>query len=438
MNPDVLHAKQLYETGRFDEAAQLCRGILARNPQDSEANHLLGLIFYRQGQNRMAADFLQRAVASGSATARMYSNLGAVLNALGDLGGAVTAYRRAIERDPANPWPLNNLGVLYRTAGQTEEAIEAFRRAIAVKPDFADAQINLRLIYSAIVPQWHFAMMNDRHRNDAFEAAIRRAVAGKRVLEIGTGAGLLAMIAADAGAARVDSCEAVGVIARQASDIVAKNGFADRVRIIPKRSTDLVVGRDLPARAEVLISETFSSNLLDEGILPSIEHAHRDLLTGNAITIPAAASAMGFLIGGAPGEMLFVDRIKGFDFSSFNEFAPPRLVVPLDGIAHEALSEDAELLRFDLSQREFPMQGREVIIPANRSGICYGVAQWIRLDLDSATQYSNRPVVGGQNSHWPNIIYRFAKPISVSAGGMVRVLARHDRAEINVDLLGAG
>jgi type II protein arginine methyltransferase len=180
MNPDVLHAKQLYETGRFDEAAQLCRGILARNPQDSEANHLLGLIFYRQGQNRMAADFLQRAVASGSATARMYSNLGAVLNALGDLGGAVTAYRRAIERDPANPWPLNNLGVLYRTAGQTEEAIESFRRAIAVKPNFADAQINLRLIYSAIVPQWHFAMMNDRHRNDAFEAAIRRAVAGKR------------------------------------------------------------------------------------------------------------------------------------------------------------------------------------------------------------------------------------------------------------------
>ena len=96
------------------------------------------------------------------------------------------------------------------------------------------------------------------------------------------------------------------------------------------------------------------------------------------------------------------------------------------------------MLRFDLSQREFPMQGREVVIPVTRSGICYGVAQWIRLDLDSATQYSNRPVVGGQNSHWPNIIYRFAKPISVSAGGMVRVLARHDRAEINVDLLGAG
>jgi len=431
-----MRAKQLYETGRFEEAAQLCRAILSRNAQDSEANHLLGLIFYRQGQNRMAVDFLQRAVASGSATARMYGNLGAVLNSLGDLGGAIVAYRRAIDGDPANPWPLNNLGVLFRNAGQTEEAIESFRRALAVNPDFREAQINLRLIYSAIVPQWHFAMMNDRHRNDAFEAAIRRAVGGKRVLEIGSGAGLMAMIAADAGATRVDSCEAVGVIARQARDIIAKNGFADRVNIIARRSTELVVGRDIPARAEVLISETFSSNLLDEGILPSIEHAHRDLLTDNAITIPAAASAMGFLIGGAPGEMLFVDRIKGFDFSSFNEFAPPRLVIPLDGITHEALSGDVELLRFDLSQREFPMHGREIVMPVIRSGICYGVAQWIRLDLDSLSQYSNRPVAGGQNSHWPNIIYRFPKPLSVEAGDNVRILARHNRAEINVDLMG--
>ena len=59
-----MRAKQLYETGRFEEAAQLCRAILSRNAQDSEANHLLGLIFYRQGQNRMAVDFLQRAHAA--------------------------------------------------------------------------------------------------------------------------------------------------------------------------------------------------------------------------------------------------------------------------------------------------------------------------------------------------------------------------------------
>ncbi len=437
MTPDQLRAKQLYESGQFEDAARLCRAILSSDERNAEANHLLGLVLYRQGQNRMAAGYLQRAVASGAATARMYSNFGAVLNSLGDLDAALAAYRRAIELDPANPWPLNNLGVLFRNAGQIDAAIDAFRRALSIKPDHAEAQVNLRLLHSAIVPQWHFAMMNDRARNDAYEAAIHGTVRGKRVLEIGTGAGLLAMMAATAGAAQVDSCEAVPVIARRAADIVARNGLAQRIRIIPKRSSELQAGRDIAQRAEVLITETFSSNLLDEGILPSLEHAHRDLLTEDAAVIPAAASAMGFLIGGAAlGEMLFVDRIKSFDFTAFNEFAPPRLVVPLDMVAHECLSEDIELLRFDLSQREFPMVGREVVIPVTRSGTCFGVAQWIRLDLDRSTQYSNRPVAGGQNSHWPNIVYRFPAPMVVTAGDVVRVLARHDRAEINVDLIG--
>lgn len=390
MNGDpVQRARQSYESGRFDEAAELCRSVLLANPQHPEANHLLGLVFYRLGRNRDALALLQRAVASGAATARMYSNLGAVLNSLGDIEQAISAYRRAIELDPANPWPHNNLGVLYRHTGRTDAAVDSFRQALALKPDFADAAINLRLIYSAIVPQWHFAMMNDHHRNDAYEAAIRRAVKGKRVLEIGTGAGLLALMAAKAGAACVDSCEAVGVIAKEAAAIVAKNRSSAPINIIPKRSTDLVAGRDIAQRAEILVTETFSSNLLDEGIIPSLEHAHRHLLVENAITIPSSASAIGFLIGGSKiGEMLFVDSIKGFDFSQFNQFAPPRLIVPLDGVAHEALSDDVELLRFDLSAGEFPMQGRELAIPVVRSGICYGVAQWIRLDLDAQTQYS--------------------------------------------------
>jgi hypothetical protein len=82
------------------------------------------------------------------------------------------------------------------------------------------------------------------------------------------------------------------------------------------------------------------------------------------------------------------------------------------------------------------MQGREIVIPATRSGICYGVAQWIRLDLDDITQYSNRPVPDGQNTHWPNIIYRFPQPVAVSTGEALRIRARHDRSEINVDLIG--
>jgi hypothetical protein len=75
----------------------------------------------------------------------------------------------------------------------------------------------------------------------------------------------------------------------------------------------------------VLITETFSSNVLDEGILPVVEHARRDLLISGSVIIPAVASAMGFLIGGKVlRETLFADCIKNFDMSLFNEFAQPR------------------------------------------------------------------------------------------------------------------
>jgi type II protein arginine methyltransferase len=49
-------------------------------------------------------------------------------------------------------------------------------RAAALKPDLEKARRNLRTAYNDVIPAWHFAMMNDRPRNDAYQAAIARLV----------------------------------------------------------------------------------------------------------------------------------------------------------------------------------------------------------------------------------------------------------------------
>jgi len=366
----------------------------------------------------------------------MHNNLGAVLNALGEVEQAAESFKRALALNPNYAWAFNNLGVLYRDLKRTEAAIEAFRRALAIEPGFTEAQVNLRGSYRELIPAWHFAMMHDRKRNDAYEAAIGRAVSKKRVLEIGAGAGLLAMMAARAGAASVTTCEAVGVIAECARSIVAENNLAGRVSVVAKRSTELVIGRDMPAKAEVLITETFSSNLLDEGVLSSIEYAHDHLLVDKAQIIPAAASAMGFLIGGEViEEALFVDRVKGFALSRFNDFAPPSLAVGLDGKAYQALSDDLELFRFDFNERSFPAKRVSHTFTATRSGVCVGVAQWIKIYLDRDTHYDNKPSGEGAHTHWSHLIYRFPRLVPVKTGDVVRVIALHDRAQIHVDLV---
>ena len=438
MSLDPLHqAYGHFQGGRLDEADECCGIVLNGNPDHMQANHLLGVIRFRQGRIAEACDLLKRAAASPIATAETFNNFGAALMKLGQTEAAIAAFERALALMPGYADALNNLGVIYRDAKQTDRAIGAFQQAAALRPDLAQAKANLRSAYCDVVPAWHFAMMDDKRRNDSYEAAIRRIVPGKFVLDIGTGSGLLAMMAARAGAAHVMTCETVATIAERARTIIAKNGLADRITVIGKASTDLVVGRDLPRRAEVLVTETFASGLISEGILSTIEHANEHLLTPDATLIPAAASVMGYLAGGPQLKgMLFVDNISGFDLSDFNDFAPPLLAASLDGVPHRALSDDIELMRFDLKEKRFPMAGARLAIPAIRHGVSVGVAQWIRLELDAQLRFENRPSPEANfNGHWLHILHRFPRLVSVEPGTIVPLIARHDRSQIAIDLI---
>jgi len=421
----------------LEPAAELLREFLGAFPFDAAANHLLGGIYYRQGKHDAACEHLGRACSVPGATPEMFNNHGAVLKVLGDATGAIGAYRRALALDPNYADALNNLGVIYRMQGEPGRAIETFRRAAALKPELAEARRNLRTAYNDLVPAWHFAMMNDKPRNDAYQAAIARLVPGKRVLEIGTGTGLLAMIAARVGAKSVITCEAVAPIAETAREIIALNGLADRIIVIARHSTDLAVGRGLAERAQVLVTETFSSDLLSEGVLPAIEHAYQQLLTTDAIVIPRAAAAKAYLIGGSEIEgMLFAGSSNGFDLSPFDDFAPPILAASLNNVAHDVLSDDFELLRFDLRAKLFPMGNHPLAVTITKSGVAVGLVQWIHLDLDGATDYENRPSFGPHGeSHWTQILHRFPRPLAVEAGGTVRLVVHHNRQQISVDLV---
>jgi len=430
-------AYQHFNAGKLDAAAKDCQAALNRDPNNAEANHLLGVICFQQGDTAVARDLLARASASAAATPEMHNNYGGVLDSLGDSEAAIAAFNRALAARPNYADALNNLGVALRDLKRTEEAIEAFRRAVVLKPDFVQAKANLRAAYRDVVPAWHFAMMDDEVRNDAYESAIARVVAGKRVLDIGTGAGLLAMMAARAGASKVTTCETVGLIAERAKDIIARNGLANRITVIGKPSHDLALGRELSERAQVLVTETFASGLISEGILPTVENAHQNLLIEDAVVIPSAASAMGYLVGGdALKGMLFVDRVKGFDLLPFNDFAPPSMGVLLDRFPHEVLSDDVELIRFNLKSKRFAMDSRTVPVRVTKPGEAIGVVQWIKLELDEVTTYDNRPSADAPfNGHWTQIIYRFPRPIRVNTGDVIPLSVKHNRTQISVDLI---
>uniref|UniRef100_A0A8C4ESF1 Protein arginine methyltransferase 7 n=1 Tax=Dicentrarchus labrax TaxID=13489 RepID=A0A8C4ESF1_DICLA len=148
-------------------------------------------------------------------------------------------------------------------------------------------------------------MLHDHDRNVKYYQGIRAAVArvkarGEKViiLDIGTGTGLLSMMAVTAGA---DFCYAVEVfkpMAEAAQCIVEKNGFSEKIKIINKHSTDVTVGPDgdMQTKANILITELFDTELIGEGALPSYEHAHQNLVQDGCEAVPHRATVYAQLV----------------------------------------------------------------------------------------------------------------------------------------------
>jgi len=420
---DAVAARALFET------------VLALDPSNAIASHQLGLLAFAAGEVGSAVGLLRRATEADARDPEYRNNLGVALNAAGDLPGAAAAFEAALALDGSLAQAANNLASTLEAVGDDAAAIGAYRRALAIDPGYLEARDNLALTLGRVAPPWHFPMMADAARNSAYDRALRRLAPGRRVLDIGSGSGLLAMMAARAGAASVTTCEMVAPIAAAARDIIAANGLADRVTLHAKRSDQLDVGRDMAERADVLVTETFASGLLSESVLPTLEDARRRLLAPEAVVIPRRAIALGYLVGGAAVEaQVRASASTGFDLSPFDRFAPVKLGLHLDRVPHDVMSEDFEIFAFDLAGAAFPAERRTRAVVASAQGRCVGVAQWLRLELDAETEYDNRPTPSAGANGWMHVLYRFGNPLELTPGQTVRLLCSHNRSAMTVDL----
>lgn len=359
--------------------------------------------------------------------------------ALGRSQDALAYFQRGIEADPTESAMWAGAAKLYRSLDDLGNAWLCIERALALSPEDPNAHFMARVIRTEAVPAWHFNMMNDDVRNAAFKAAIERQIKPHHVvLEIGTGAGLLAMMSARTGA-HVYTCEANSALAMTARGLMAQNNLSDRVTVIDKPSWDVQVGVDIPEKADVLIAEIFSAQFLSEEVVPTLEDAKRRLLKPGAIVIPANGAMVGALVSSDElAQLTRVNNVDGFDFSSFNAFTPLLMNLDTPNYALDWLSEPVDLFTFDfLNNDTFPAEDMQVGLEVAKDGLCQGVVQWIRLMLDDETPYENAPA--GENAtrtkHWTPLFYPFPIPRELKRGQMVILRIAHDRKGARVDLV---
>jgi len=339
---------------------------------------------------------------------------------------------RLVARIADKPVALADLARVLLAKGDEASARALAARALTLAPLDGEVGSMAAEVMGYGVPEWHFHIVRDGARNAAYDEALHRAVKpGMRVLEIGAGTGLLAMMAARAGAREVVTCEMNVAVAEAATRVIAANGYADRVRVIARSSADLNPATDLGGGVDLIVSEIVSNDLVGEGVLPAMEQATRRLANSGAVVIPAQGAIRVALAHDAGLGAERMAQVDGFDLSAFNELAPPRHRIRPDDQRLTLRSEPGDLFAFDFqSGGPFP-QSRAAISLAANGGPVNGVAQWIALRMDEVGRYENRPGPG-RRSAWGVLFYPLARPIDPRPGQSVTVRGAHDRQRLRI------
>jgi type II protein arginine methyltransferase len=344
---------------------------------------------------------------------------------------ARTNLHRLARQGQGDPRKLAAVASLAAALGSSETAFALAAEARRLAPGDADIIRKTRRAFAAGVPAWHFSIVKDEARNDAWDRALRKAVRpGDTVLDIGSGSSLLAMMAARAGAARVISCEMNPAVADAAAEIVARNGLTERITIVPRHSTALDPERDMGGRADVLVSEIISNDMLGQDVLGIVGDARNRLLKPGAAIIPTAGDVRVALAEwrGLPKQRL--RTVSGFDLAPFNRLAatPHRLRVgdPQLGLR----SDPVTLFGFDFAGGAQSPLRAERRLPG-KGGAINGVAQWIRIHLDDETVYENRPAADAM-SCWLCLFYPLEEAVQLPAGAEVTVRGERTQRDLDV------
>ncbi|RDD44130.1 Protein arginine N-methyltransferase 7 [Trichoplax sp. H2] len=331
-------------------------------------------------------------------------------------------------------------------------------------------------------------MLHDKERNVQYDQAIQKAVqayldvnpssSSCNVLDIGTGTGLLALMAARAGAKKIYACEAFQPMAQLAQKIITENRYQDNIKIIQKRSTSMTADDDMDGcKADLIVMEIFDSELIGEGVLGTMLHAQQNLVKPNCVSVPAAAK---IYVQACESKFLQkccnlnpVKRTESCDWEfavpqSFtdNNFYPssafcmhvdqlyPKdiklLTSPIEALTFDFCSpikSQMSVRRVEGKDNEFTISGRRTLeLTAIEDGVCHGLLFWwvLKMDCEGNIELSTAPKWIDNKSnhnlqwrdHWMQAVYFCPQSISVTKvvimylGKSISIDVSHDEYNI--------
>ena len=268
---------------------------------------------------------------------------------------------------------------------------------------------------------YHRLLLDDQPRTNAFREALRRVVRpGDVVVDLGSGSGILAYFAIEAGARKVYAIER-GHMADVIALMVRQLGLADRVEVLHETSTKV----ELPERGDVLVSEMLGAFALQEQILSIVLDARARLLTPDARLIPSRVRLSAVPVELPADHELHVGWWSkpryGIDFSPLRMFAANQLFTT-DVAPRDYLAQPAEILDIDLTTIADTTVSGSASFEVTRDGMLHGFGGWFTATLAEDVLLTNLDA-----SHWRQQSFLIEHPVPLRRGMRVTLeLQSHD------------
>lgn len=257
-------------------------------------------------------------------------------------------------------------------------------------------------------------MLQDWIRISQFKKAIKQSVKpGDIVIDLGTGTGIFAIWALEAGASHVFAIEESDV-AEVASAVINNNGLGNKITVLRSNSKNV----EFSELADVLIAEIIGHFFFEEGIVEAIADVRDRLLKPNARIIPNGGNIMIALaeLDSSFSEVKFWEDWEGGMLEILTEWAANNAYVYLVN-PNNLLSSSVEM--FTLSSANWIVEKRSVTkeIEIKKHGEMNALVGWFDLQLIDGIELSTSPFK--QKTHWEQCVFPFHKAMPVEKGDRV-------------------
>jgi SAM-dependent methyltransferase len=258
----------------------------------------------------------------------------------------------------------------------------------------------------------HANMLLDHTRVQAFADAIREVVKpGDVVADIGSGTGLLAILAAKAGARRVYAVER-GPLAELIDVAAADNGVSHIVTVLRGDARDL----RFPELPDVIVSETIGSFGVDEGMLGLLKTVRRRV--PKAVMVPSHLDMhFGIAdIGALNHELHTLAEGLPVTLKALRKSVGSRVAM---GVVHGDDVVGVEVAaRFAIGESDLP-NSMTALVTASRDATINAIVSWFSSQVSPSVHLASGP--NAPSPSWANCIFPVDPPIRVKAGDVVEV-----------------